>query len=123
MATQFTGFPEETIGFLAGLRDNNSKSWFEAHRSDYDQYWMAVAKDFVVAAGEALLELDPNIEAQPKVNGSIFRINRDTRFSKEKTPYKDHLDFWFWQGQRKGAVSGYFMRVSPTSIGIGVGGT
>jgi len=55
------------------------------------------------------------------VNGSIFRINRDIRFSNDKTPYKDHLDFWFWEGTRKTAVSGFFLRLSPAGLGIGVG--
>lgn len=117
----FTGFGTGTTDFLAGLSANNTKSWFDAHRDDYERHWVAPAKEFVMAAGEALTELNPRIEAQPKVNGSIFRINRDTRFSQDKTPYKDHLDLWFWEGERKGAVSGYFLRVTPTHVGIGAG--
>ena len=117
----FSGFKEPTTDFLAGLSANNTKDWFEAHRKDYEEHWVAPAKEFVEAAGEALLELNPRVEAQPKVNGSIFRINRAVRFSADKTPYKNHLDFWFWEGERKGAVSGYFMRVTADQIGIGVG--
>lgn len=116
----FAGFPAETQKFLKGLSKNNSKKWFDAHRSDYDDYWVAPAKAFVEVAGEALQDLAP-VEAQPKVNGSIFRINRDIRFSADKRPYKDHLDFWFWEGERKTAVSGFFLRVTPTEVGIGVG--
>ena len=48
-------------------------------------------------------------------------MNRDTRFSKDKTPYKDHLDFWFWEGERRRALSGFYMRITPTQLGIGVG--
>ena len=55
------------------------------------------------------------------MNGSIFRINRDVRFSKDKRPYKNHLDFWFYEGERKQAVSGFYLRLTPTSIGIGAG--
>jgi uncharacterized protein (DUF2461 family) len=55
------------------------------------------------------------------VLGSIFRINRDTRFSKDKRPYKDHLDFWFWEGDRKAASSGLFARVSPDGVIVGAG--
>lgn len=117
---EFCGFPAETVKFLKGLSKNNSKLWFDAHRGDYDDYWVAPAKAFVVAAGEALQELAP-VEVQPRVNGSIFRINRDVRFSADKTPYKDHLDFWFWEGERKTAVSGFFLRVAPAGVGIGVG--
>ena len=116
----FAGFPAETQKFLKGLSRNNSKEWFDAHRGDYDDYWVAPAKAFVEAAGEALQDLAP-VEAQPRVNGSIFRVNRDIRFSADKRPYKDHLDFWFWEGERKKAVSGFFLRVTPTEVGIGVG--
>jgi uncharacterized protein (TIGR02453 family) len=55
------------------------------------------------------------------VLGSIFRINRDTRFSSDKRPYKEHLDFWFWQGERKQAVSGLFLRISPDGVVVGAG--
>ncbi len=118
--SEFTGFPPETIQFLAALSKNNSKEWFDAHRSDYDNFWVAPAKAFVVAAGDALQELAP-VEAQPKVNGSIFRVNRDVRFSADKRPYKDHLDFWFWEGERKRAVSGFYLRITADAVGVGVG--
>jgi len=118
--SEFTGFPAETTKFLAGLAKDNSKEWFDAHRSEYDDYWVAPAKAFVAAAGEALREIAP-VEAQARVNGSIFRVNRDIRFSADKRPYKDHLDFWFWEGDRKRAVSGFYLRITPTDVGIGAG--
>jgi len=117
----FTGFPAETVTFLTQLSKNNTKQWFDSHRSDYEDYYLEPAKAFVVAAGEAISQFNPNIEAQPKVNGSIWRINRDIRFSADKTPYKDHLDISFWEGERKTAVSGYFFRITPEGIGLGVG--
>ena len=119
--TDFTGFPKETLAFLEGLSANNNKEWFDAHRADYDAYWVEPAKQFVEAAGEALADIAPRIEAQPRVNGSIFRVNRDTRFSKDKSPYKGHLDFWFWEGDRRAAVSGFYLRITPTQLGIGAG--
>ena len=119
--TEFRGFISDTVGFLDRLSKNNNKAWFDKHRNDYDEHGLAPAKDFVVAAGEALREIAPAVQADPRVNGSIFRINRDVRFSHDKTPYKDHLDFWFWEGRRKGAVSGFYMRITPTELGIGVG--
>jgi uncharacterized protein (TIGR02453 family) len=119
--SDFPGFPRETVQFLAELSVNNDKAWFDANRADYEAHWVAPAKAFVAAAGEALQDIAPAIEAQPRVNGSIFRVNRDIRFSKDKRPYKDHLDFWFWEGERKAAVSGFYMRITPTQLGIGVG--
>jgi Conserved hypothetical protein (DUF2461) len=55
----------------------------------------------VLAAGEPLAELAPGIRAEPRVLGSIFRSNRDTRFSRDPRPNKDHIDFWFWEGDRR----------------------
>jgi hypothetical protein len=52
--TAFAGFPPETIGFLRQLRANNRKDWFDAHRSEYEAFWLAPAKAFVVAAGQQL---------------------------------------------------------------------
>ena len=118
--TDFTGFPKQTLTFLRALGRNNTKAWFDAHRADYDHYWVEPAKDFVVAAGHALQRIAP-VEAAPRVNGSIFRINRDIRFSKDKTPYKDHLDFWFWEGSRKTAPSGFYLRITPDTVGVGAG--
>jgi uncharacterized protein (TIGR02453 family) len=119
--TAFAGFPPETIGFLRQLRANNRKDWFDAHRSDYEAFWLAPAKAFVVAAGQQLAELAPGIRAEPRVLGSIFRINRDTRFAPGAGPYKDHLDFWFWEGERRHAVSGFFARLTPEVVGVGAG--
>ncbi|MFT5222354.1 MAG: hypothetical protein ACI867_000653 [Glaciecola sp.] len=121
-ADTFTGFSKDTSGFLAGLREHNNKVWFDEQRPVYDEHVMAPARAFVEAAGMALQEISPKIRADPRVNGSIFRINRDTRFSKNKTPYKDHLDFWFWDDtERNQAVSGYFLRITPDTVGVGVG--
>ena len=117
----FGGFPPETISFLRALRANNRRDWFDAHRADYEAYWLAPAKAFVVAAGQQLAELAPQIRAEPRVLGSILRINRDTRFSRDPSPYKDHLDVWFWEGDRRRAVSGFFARLTPEFLGVGAG--
>ena len=118
--TQFSGFPPDTTEFLRRLSVNNSKEWFDRHRNDYDSYWVDPAKAFVVAAGEALQEIAP-VAAEPRVNGSIFRVNRDLRFSADKRPYKDYVDFWFWEGERRTAMSGFYLRITPDGVGIGVG--
>jgi uncharacterized protein (TIGR02453 family) len=91
-------FPADTIEFLADLRRHNNKGWFDAHRDRYEAAYVEPAKAFVEAAAPEMATIVPDISAEPRVLGSIFRINRDTRFSTDKRPYKDHLDFWFWQG-------------------------
>jgi uncharacterized protein (TIGR02453 family) len=115
-------FPKETVQFLAGLHRNNKKEWFESHRHDYDEYFVAPAKAFVEALAPKLARIDPAVHAEPRVNGSILRINRDIRFSKDKSPYKDHLDLWFWSGEEKGwESSGFFFRLTPDQLMLGAG--
>jgi len=123
MADQaFNGFPKETLTFLKGLSANNSKAWFDEHRADYDTYYVAPARDFVAAIGPKLQKILPGVQFAPKINGSIFRINRDVRFSNDKTPYKDHLDMWFWVGERKGwDKPGFYFRLTPTGVIAGAG--
>ncbi len=117
----FRGFPKQTFTFLRGLAKHNSKDWFEANRDAYDEYYVEAAKEFVVAAGNALEKIAP-VSYEPRVNGSIFRINRDIRFSKDKTPYKTHLMLRFWEGaDRKKAKSGFYLRMDHKTVGIGVG--
>jgi uncharacterized protein (DUF2461 family) len=98
----FDGFPKQTVDFLAGVRDHNNKKWFDGHRGDYEQAFLAPAVAFSEALAPWLRKIEPEICVEPRVNGSIMRINRDIRFSKDKSPYKDHLDLWFWTGDRKG---------------------
>lgn len=117
----FGGFPAGTAKFLRGLAANNNRQWFTEHRHEYEVNWLDAATNFVVAAGDRLRAIRPQVVADPRVNGSIFRINRDVRFSKDKTPYKDHLDLWFWEGERKTAVSSFFFRFTPNSILAGAG--
>jgi uncharacterized protein (TIGR02453 family) len=114
-------FPAETVKFLTDLRAHNDKAWFDANRARYESGYAAPAKAFVEAIAPDLKSLAPEIHAEPWILGSIFRINRDIRFSSDKRPYKDHLDFWFWEGSRKAAVSGLFLRISPDGVIIGTG--
>ena len=118
----FTGVPKGTFTFLRGLRDSNNKAWFDAHREDYDAFYMAPARALVEALGPRLKKISPTVQWEAKVNGSIFRINRDVRFAKDKRPYKTNLDLWFWHGVRGGwSAPGFFVRINPESAGMGVG--
>ena len=100
----FKGFSKHTSDFFAQLPHNNSKKWFDEHRDQYEQYVLEPARSFIEALGDALRILRPQINAIPLVNKSLFRLNRDTRFSKDKTPYKTHLGIWIWgrRGQTHG---------------------
>jgi uncharacterized protein (TIGR02453 family) len=118
----FAGFPEATLAFLADLADNNQKAWFEAHRDDYERCYLDPAKAFVSSMRSALAELSPDVRAEPRVNGSVFRVHRDVRFSTDKTPYRPHLDLLFWIGEgRSRERPGYFFRLEPRAVTFGAG--
>jgi uncharacterized protein (TIGR02453 family) len=118
----FAGFPRQTFEFLKGLEANNSKAWFEAHRGDFENYHLAPSRAFIEAIGPGLRKISKTVNAEPKVNGSIFRINRDSRFSKDKRPYKTTLDLWFWEGEtRSWEVPGFFLRLMPDRVIAGAG--
>ncbi|MGN6478382.1 MAG: DUF2461 domain-containing protein [Flavipsychrobacter sp.] len=100
-----------TIDFLTNLEKNNNKAWFDENRKKYE-----VAKgdfeNFVEAVQAALTKLEPAI-ADHKAKDAIFRIFRDVRFSKDKTPYKSHFGAYFSRAGRKAPDAGYYMHIEP----------
>ncbi len=85
----FHGFPAEAIDFLADLAANNDREWFNPRKADYERLLKGPFEALVGALAERLAARDIPLLADPK--RSIFRIYRDTRFSKDKSPYKTHL--------------------------------
>jgi uncharacterized protein (TIGR02453 family) len=85
----FTGFRPEAIDFLADLAANNERDWFNPRKADYERLLKGPLEAMVAALAERLAARDIPLQADPK--RSIFRIYRDTRFSKDKSPYKTHL--------------------------------
>ncbi len=94
----FSGFKKEGIKFLEDLKENNTKVWFENNRHIWEEHILRPNVDFIEEMGETLQILVPTIKAKPKVSGSLFKIYRDVRFSKDKTPMKDKIGILFWQG-------------------------
>lgn len=122
MSVTFEGFPAETFAFLKGIAEHNDKEWFTANRALYDVGYVDAARSFVDALGPELRKISPTLQFEPKIGASIMRVNRDTRFSRDKRPYKDHLDLWFWHGERKGWTHpGFFMRLSAEAVWLGAG--
>lgn len=118
----FKGFPKELITFLEELRGNNNKIWFEAHRQDFDRYFMEPARDFVLALGDRLQTFVPEVVADPRTDRSIFRLHRDTRFSSDKSPYKTNLALWFWEGDRpRMENSGFYFHLEPPNLMVASG--
>jgi uncharacterized protein (TIGR02453 family) len=118
----FNGFPKEMNRFFKELTQNNTKEWFDAHREDYEDYVKKPSEAFVVAMDEKLHQISPTINAIPKINKSLFRLNRDTRFSADKRPYKTNLGIWFWEGRRKRMeCSGFYFHLEDKKLMLGAG--
>ncbi len=119
----FKGFSPKTLKFLRGLKVNNSKAWFQAHRADYEEYVLQPLRDLVTDLGDFMLDIDPYFEITPSVNKTISRIYRDTRFSKDKSPFRSTVWFTF-KNQKKDwttHVCGYFFELSVDSYRYGMG--
>lgn len=120
--SDFTGFPPACITFFSELRENNSKEWFASHKQEYEKFVLAPVRDFVYEMGRVLESISPDIVADPRVDKSIFRIFRDTRFSKDKSPYKTHLGVFFWEGNRpKMECSGFYFHLEPPTLMLATG--
>jgi uncharacterized protein (TIGR02453 family) len=100
-----------TFKFLKDLANHNVKEWFDANRSKYD-----AAKEDVVALVDELIKahskIDPSI-AEQEGKKCVMRINRDIRFSKDKTPYKTNFGIGINKGGRKSMLAGYYIHIQP----------
>ena len=120
--TVFNGFSKQTVKFFRDLEKNNSKKWFDQNRDTYDEYVMKPAVEFVKGMGEKLKSISPDIVADPRRDKSIFRLNRDTRFSNNKVPYKTHLGIYFWEGEGKKLENpGFYFQLDQKNIMLGAG--
>ncbi len=118
----FNGFSKKTVKFFKDLEVNNKRVWFDENRDIFDDHVMLPATLFVNEMGEKLKSLSSDIVADPRRDKSIFRINKDTRFSKYKTPYKTHLGIYFWEGEGKKLENpGFYFQCDARTIMYGVG--
>ena len=120
---EFKGFSEKTLPFLESIRKNNNKEWFEAHRSEYEELILNPSRAFVVEMGEHLQALEATINAEPKINKSLYRIYRDTRrMGANKAPIKHRIGVIFWQGNNKRMQSSaFYLHFSPDELYVAVG--
>jgi uncharacterized protein (TIGR02453 family) len=114
-------FPHGAARFLGALRRNNRKEWFDDHRSGYDEEVLQPAREFVLELGAKLRTLRPKLQIDPRTNYGVKRINRDTRFARDKRPYKDHQTLWWWEGGAKEGSPGYWFQLMPRSVVLAVG--
>ncbi len=118
----FAGFGLDAMAFLDGLAADNSKAYFDAHRPVYDEQVRGPLRQLCLAVGDRLAAGPaPNVEYEAKVGRSMFRINRDLRFSKDPTPYHPHLDLAWWQGDHPKTSPAFIMRIRHDELLTGVG--
>lgn len=115
------GFPGRTCAFLADLAQNNDRAWFDAHKARYQTEWLEPAVAFVSAVSDHMAALTPPHKAEARVNGSIRRLHRDTRFSEDKTPYDPKLHLVFWTGDHPNRSPAIHIVLHPDRLGLGAG--
>lgn len=109
----FQGYPQTALPFLAALSANNEKTWFETNRPTYEQSIKTPSEALVVAVSEALCARGLPLEGVPKRSG--FRIHRDVRFSRDKSPYKTNVgSVWYRQGSGKDGAGILYFHLAPS---------
>ncbi|HUS53187.1 MAG TPA: DUF2461 domain-containing protein, partial [Thermohalobaculum sp.] len=110
------GFPVETVAFLRDLKANNDREWFARHKSVHESAVQGPAKAFCAQVTDALHGLTGMAHGW-----KIFRIHRDVRFSKDKTPYNAHLHVSFIPAQSRGLAPVWHFGLDPDEMALGVG--
>ena len=116
-------FTDRTFAFLRDLARNNDRAWFEDNRGRYEAEVRGPAIAFIVDFAPRLKEISPQFRADPrKSGGSLFRIHRDTRFSKDKSPYKTSTGIQFrHQASKNAHAPGFYLHIDPAGSFAGVG--
>ena len=116
-------FSEATFAFLADLAANNNRAWFEANKPRYEALVREPALDFIEAMGQQLAVFAPHFRADArKLGGSLMRVYRDTRFARDKTPYKTNIGIQFRHDLGKDVhAPGFYVHVSEYECFLAVG--
>lgn len=120
MRSVFPGFPQEGIDFLRRLRRNNRREWFQPRKAIFEQQVKQPMYELVEAVNAALARFAPEHVTDPE--RAVYRFYRDTRFSPDKSPYKDHIAANFPRrgvGRHEGA--GYYFAISDKEVAAGGG--
>jgi uncharacterized protein (TIGR02453 family) len=117
-------FSNKTFAFLKDLDANNDRDWFKANKDRYEADVREPSLDFIEDFADRLVKISPHFVADArKQGGSLFRIHRDTRFSKDKTPYKTHSGMQFRHVATKDDVHapGFYLHIEPGECWAGIG--
>lgn len=124
MSNNFKGFPAAGLEFLKQLENNNNRDWFNKHKNEYSQIILTPAQLYTADLGAKLQQLSPKIQFDLRTNGrgSLLRIHRDIRFSRDKTPYHTNVRIVFWEGKLKKMENpGIFISIDKNGAHIYVG--
>lgn len=120
----FDGFPREGFEFLTGLEADNTKAFFDTHRAIYLEA-VAEPSRLLVEQMTPLLRdaVHCHLRGEAKVGRSLFRINRDVRFARDKTPYNTHVDLMWWIGEdtEPRSCPAVIMRLTAGTVLLGGG--
>jgi uncharacterized protein (TIGR02453 family) len=116
-------FEGELFAFLRELRQHNDRNWFEAYKPRYETAVRIPALAFIEAMGPRLATISPHFRALAKKSGgSLMRVYRDTRFSKDKTPYKTNVGIQFrHEAGRDVHCPGFYLHLEPGRCFLGAG--
>ncbi len=123
MTQYFKGFTNDFWKFFNELKENNNREWFAENKERYKSDVVNPIMDFIVDMGDRLKEISPHYTAIPKSNGgSMFRIYRDVRFSKDKRPYKENAGIQFRHKLGKNAhAPGFYVHLEHGNLFYGGG--
>jgi uncharacterized protein (TIGR02453 family) len=119
LTRKFRGFAPEAIEFLRELKNNNDREWFTPRKAIYEERLRLPMIELVRAIHGEMLSFAPEYVGEPA--RCVFRIYRDTRFSKDKTPYKTHIAASFFRNGLDKRGAGYYLGISPEDIHVGGG--
>jgi uncharacterized protein (TIGR02453 family) len=120
MESQFAGFAPDSFAFFHELAHNNNKPWFDQNRERYERHITGAFRGLLVALEPFLLKLNPHFETAGKTNKNFSRINRDIRFSKDKSPYKSNYYLYAYDGRRARDTDGrLYVGLSADCVTVG----
>jgi uncharacterized protein (TIGR02453 family) len=113
----------ELFKFLRALKRNNNREWFHKNKPRFEEQVKEPLLRFIIDFGQRLEKISSHFNADPRpVGGSLFRIYRDTRFSKDKTPYKTNAGVHFRHEAGKDVhAPGFYLHLEPGGVFVGVG--